>query len=405
MIGHLVNPGQSVVAASLAMAALVLCVGPARASPLNSANPPNLYAFTIEIGDSQTTANSVLFDGQYIWVGVEGKGGGALEKLTQTGVELSTTPVGFAPIEMTYDGARVWVTNYTSSTVSIVDQNGVVVRTIFLPTGAHPEGIFFDGKYVWVANNGLGVNSVSKFDAGSMAFVATYPVGLAPDGIAFDGTYIWVTNSFSDNVMKLDRETGEILRTYPTGVYPLSIIFDGKDIWVGNGDFAYPDLPPLSTASLTKLRPAGGVLLGTFAAGNAVRGLAHDGTSIWACNSDDNSFTRVRSSDGASMGTYPAGKAPRGIAFDGVRMWISNSGENTLTVVSPRSDPLVITPAVAVDPAFGIFTPAVEITPRLLAPLVSTGAEAASDITAIQPRVAPAVAALAGIVDALLDNN
>ena len=399
MIGRPGNPGHSVVAASLAIAGLMLANGTA------FAGPSNLYAFTIEVGDSHTTANSVLFDGESIWVAVEDNGRGALKKMTQTGVELSATLVGVAPIEMTYDGARVWVTNYTSSTVSIVDQNGVLVHTIFLPAGTHPEGIFFDGKYIWVANNGVGENTVSKFDPGSFALVANYPVGLAPDGLAFDGTYIWVTNSLSDNVMKLNRESGEILRTYPTGEYPLSIIFDGKDMWVGNSDVADPDAPPLATASLTKLRAAGGVFLGTFAAGNAVRGLAYDGTSIWACNSADDSFTRIRASDGAQMGTYPAGKAPRGIAFDGVHMWIANSGDNTLTVVSPKSDPIVVTPAVAVLPAFGIYTPAVELMPRLLAPLVRTSPGSAADVTAVKPRVPPSVAALGGILDAVLDND
>jgi len=86
-------------------------------------------------------------------------------------------------------------------------------------------------------------------------------------------------------------------------------------------------------------------------------------------------------------------------------MWIANSGENTLTVVSPRFDPIVVTPSVAIDPAFGIFIPADEITPRLVAPLASTNPEAASNIKSIQPRVAPSVAALGGILDALLDNN
>jgi YVTN family beta-propeller protein len=399
MMKRLGRRGRNVVAVSVAMAALVLGIGPA------SAGPPNLYAFTIKIGDPDTTANAVLFDGESIWVAVQEKGGGALEKLAQTGVVLSTTPVGAGPIEMTYDGARVWVSNYTSSTLTIVDQNGVLVRTIFLPFGAHPEGIFFDGKYVWVANNGVGENTVSKFDVASETLIANYPVGLAPDGIAFDGTYVWVTNSYSNNVMKLDRETGKILRAYPTGVYPLSIIFDGKDMWVGNGDTANSDAPPLSTASLTKLRAAGGVFLGTFAAGDAVRGLAYDGTAIWACNSADNSFTLVNASNGAPMGSYPAGKAPRGIAYDGVNMWIANSGENTLTVVSARSDPMVVTPARAVSPGFGIYTQVVERIPVVLAPLGASSTKFGSNVTAVQPRVTPGVAALGGILDALLDDN
>jgi YVTN family beta-propeller protein len=386
--------------------AAMLAVWPAAQTQAAAMDPSStFYSYTLSFGDSLTTANAVLFDGHSMWVALERLGVGSLEKITASGQVLSVTKVGIAPIEMTYDGANVWVTNYDSSSISVVDSQGSLIKTIYLEPIAHPEGILYDGKYVWTANNGPGANTVSKFDAASMAFIANYPVGILPDGLAFDGTYIWVTNSYSNNVMKLDRESGAILRTYPTGEYPLSIIFDGEAMWIGNSDAADADSPPLSTASLTKLRDNGGVFLGTFAAGNKVRGLASDGTSIWTCNSLDNTFTRIRISDGAQLGTYPAGKSPRDIAFDGVRMWISNSGDNTLTVVSPRSDAIVVTPAVPIYPAFGIYAPAVEITPRLLAPLVRTKAEVAAAITTIQPRVAPSVAALGGILDAFLDDN
>jgi YVTN family beta-propeller protein len=383
---------RSVVAAMLAVGVIAMTAGVAAAAT------PNLYAFTFAVTDAKSTANDVLFDGQNMWVAVEVKGHGVLEKITDTGAVISATEIGVAPIEMAYDGAKVWVTNYTSSTLSIVDQQGVLVHTIFLPLAAHPEGIFFDGKYIWVANNGVGQNSVSKFDPESMRLIASYPVGLAPDAFAFDGTSIWVTNSYSDNVMKLDRETGEIIRTFPTGEYPLSIVFDGKDMWIGNGDVANPNEPPLATASLTELRVAGGVNLGTFASGNAVRGLVYDGTSIWACNDGDNTVTRIRVSDGARLGTYPTGIAPRGIAFDGVRIWISNTGQNTVTVVTPQPDALVIRPSI------GFYIPAITLTPRLLSPVVSGVEASAPDTLSITPRVSPAIAALGGILDALLDN-
>jgi DNA-binding beta-propeller fold protein YncE len=405
---------KRVAVATSAVLAVVLTIGGTaqgqeQESAVNPSSP--LYTYTLSIGDSLTTANAVMFDGHSTWVATERLGIGSLEKITASGQVLSVTQIGTAPIEMTFDGANVWVTNYDSSSLSIVDSQGELIKTIFLEPTAHPEGILYDGKYIWIANNGAGVNSVSKFDAASMALVANYPVGLLPDGLAFDGTYIWVTNSYSDNVMKLDRESGAIVRTYATGIYPLSILFDGKAMWIGNGDVAEPGSPPLSTASLTKLRANGGVFLGTFAAGNKVRGLASDGASIWTCNGFDNTFTRIRISDGAQLGTYPAGTSPRDIAFDGVRMWISDSGANTLTVVSPQSAPVVVTPAVAVELAFGIYThtPAVEITPERLLPVAGAYESASGEfepaVTSIKPRVAPAVAALGGILDGLLDNN
>jgi len=400
---------KRVVEAARAVLAVVLTVGgTAQGQEQESAmdSSSTLYAYTLSIGDSLTTANAVMFDGQSMWVATERLGIGSLEKITASGQVLSVTTVGTAPVEMTYDGANVWVTNYDSSTLSIVDSQGELINTIVLEPTAHPEGILYDGKYIWIANNGAGENSVSKFDAASMASIANYPVGLLPDGLAFDGTYIWVTNSYSDNVMKLDRESGAILRTYATGIYPLSILFDGKAMWIGNGDVAQPGSPPLSTASLTKLRANGGVFLGTFAAGNKVRGLASDGTSIWTCNGFDNTFTRIRISDGAQLGTYPAGKSPRDIAFDGVRMWISDSGDNTLTVVSHQSGRVVVTPAVAVAPGFGIYIRAIEITPQRLLPVAGAFEPAFEpSVNSITPRVSPSVAALGGILDGLLDNN
>jgi DNA-binding beta-propeller fold protein YncE len=362
-----------------------------------SATPP-LYSYTFSVGDSQSTANGVLFDGKYIWVAYEGHGAGYLQKLNETGQVLSTTEVGTLPVELAYDGANVWVSNYDSSSISIVNGQGELIKTIFLPVIAHPEGILFDGKYVWTANNGLGANNISKFDAASMALIANYAVGYAPDGVAFDGTYIWVTNSNSNNVVKLNRDTGEILRTYPTGDFPLSIIFDGKDMWIGNGAVEGGDLAPLAAGSLTELRAYGGINLGTFVVGNAVRGLAFDGTSIWACNALSNTITRIRVADGANLGTYPVGAGPRAIAFDGVRMWIANSGGNTLTIVTPSPKPVVLSPAV------GYYIPEVAITPMPLKPITADGSASATP-AAITPRVAPSVAAVNGILDLLLENN
>jgi DNA-binding beta-propeller fold protein YncE len=382
-----------------ALASTILMFGAIASTPGSAFGAtPRLYSYTFSVGDSQSTVNAVLFDGKYIWAAYEGRGAGYLQKLNVTGQVLSTTSVGKLPIELTYDGANVWVTNYDSSSISIVNGEGELIKTIFLPVIAHPEGILFDGKYVWTANNGLGANNVSKFDAASMTLIANYTTGNNPDGVAFDGTYIWVTNSNSNNVVKLNRSTGEILRTYPTGNFPLSIIFDGKDMWIGNGAVESGDLAPLAAGSLTELRAYGGVNLGAFAVGNAVRGLLYDGTSIWACNSLSNTFSIIRVADGANLGTYPVGVAPRDIAFDGVRMWIANSGENTLTIVTPSPEPVVLSPAV------GYYIPEVAIVPMPLKPIEAAGAALATP-AALKPRVAPSVAALSGILDALLDNN
>jgi len=333
--------------AALSLGSLLLGSG-----PVLGATGDTLYGTAISVGDAASAnVNSIVFDGRNIWVGVEDSSGGWVKKLGASGAIISSTQVGIAPLQMVYDGARIWVTDYASSDITILGADGGVVKTIQLAPSANPEGILFDGKYIWVANNGVGANSVSKYDSTTMTLIREYIVGLDPDGLAFDGTYIWVTNSYGNNVVKLNRDTGEILRTYPTGVFPLSVVFDGTNMWIAIGadaDFG----PPINvTGSVMKLRANGGINLGTFPVGSVVRGLAYDGTSIWICNSHDNTFTRLRATDGARLGTYPAGGAPRSMAFDGKHMWIANSGDNTVSVITSSPDDPSFLPLVPIQTA------------------------------------------------------
>ncbi len=110
----------------------------------------------------------------------------------------------------------------------------------------------FDGRYIWVANNGVGANSVSKFDARRQTLVATYSVGRNPDGVAFDGTFIWVTNSYNNNVWKINRNTGAYIDDFATGIFPLSIIYDGANMWIGNGNGGSAGATESDVGSLTK---------------------------------------------------------------------------------------------------------------------------------------------------------
>lgn len=295
--------------------------------------------YTLHVGNSPASlASSVLFDGQFIWTTVKNPNGGVLLKIDLIGSIVSSTDIAGSPIELAYDGANVWVTDYASSSVTIVNQSGKVLKTIQLPSSANPEGILFDGKYVWVANNGVGANSVSKFDPRSQTLLATYSVGQNPDGVAFDGTFIWVTNSYNNNVWKLNRETGAYIDGFATGIFPLSIVYDGANMWIGNGNGGGAGATDVDVGSLTKIRAADGVALGSYVTGYRVRGLVYDGSSIWVCNADDNTVSRLQAANVALLGTFATGKNPRAVAFDGTKIWIANSGENSLTIIGPATN-------------------------------------------------------------------
>ena len=172
--------------------------------------------YSLAVGDSQQSdVNGVMFDGTYIWAAIQNPDGGVLEKLTTSGSVVSTTGVGKIPDLMVYDGAKAWVTDYTSGADSAASSSGQLLATVAIPgLPSNPEGMVFDGRYVWVANDS-GANSVTKINATNATIVGTYTVGRAPDALAFDGKHIWVANSNSAQVGSSTR-----LARWSTGIRP-----------------------------------------------------------------------------------------------------------------------------------------------------------------------------------------
>ena len=107
--------------------------------------------------------------------------------------------VGTEPYGIAFDGANIWVTNYSSNNVSkLRASDGAVLGSFAVSSG--PTAIAFDGANIWVANPGS--NNVSKLRASDGAVLGTYEVGAGPYGIAFDGAKIWVTNDTANSVSR-----------------------------------------------------------------------------------------------------------------------------------------------------------------------------------------------------------
>jgi YVTN family beta-propeller protein len=319
---------------------------------------------TVNVGDpanwppATTTADAVLFAAGSIWAAVQevndaiGRAQGVVQQLDLEGSVLTTTLVGQAPIKMAYANGNIWVTNYSTSTVSVVStQPGAPqVATITL-RGPNPEGIMFDGAYIWIAINGVAnsgypnANSVCRISVDPPFTQNYYPVGNNPDGCAFDGSYVWVTSCYSNDVWVLDRTTGEQVAAIQTGPYPLEIVYDGANMWVGNGSnigtATGACTNTLGIGQVSKIQASTGRVLGSFSVPGqtnedaGIRGMLYQENSIWTCNGCLNTVTRFDASSGAVLATYPTGANPRAITFDGVNMWVANSGTNTLTAFNP----------------------------------------------------------------------
>ena len=132
---------------------------------------------------------------------------------------LATVPVGTDPwgAAVSPNGQYVWVTNYGSGTVSVINTATYsVVATIIV--GSNPTGLALspNSAYLYVANSGS--NSVSVITTSNNQVVATILVGSSPYGIAVapTGDYIYVANHGSGTVLVINAATLSLVNTVVT---------------------------------------------------------------------------------------------------------------------------------------------------------------------------------------------
>jgi len=324
-----------------------------------------------------SSPDGVAFDGANIWV--VNLGSTTVSKLrTSDGtcagvanppgssVTACSFAVGSAPLGVAFDGANLWVTNQSSTTVTklrasdgtcngVANPPGSSVTACSFAVGSYPMGVAFDGANIWVANAGSA--TVTKLRASDGATLGTFAVGSYPYGVAFDGANIWVTNQSSTTVSKLRASDGTCAGvanppgssvtacSFAVGTGPRGVAFDGANIWVTNG----------SSNTVTTLRASDGTCNGvanppgssvtacSFAVGSNPMGVAFDGANIWVVNYDSGTVTTLRASDGTCNGvanppgssvtacSFAVGNSPRGVAFDGANIWVTNQGSTTVS--------------------------------------------------------------------------
>jgi YVTN family beta-propeller protein len=136
-------------------------------------------------------------------------------------------------------GTRVYVTNQSSNTVSVIDAATNTV-TATVAVGATPQGIAFNpsGTRAYVTN--FSTQDVSVIDTAINTVTATVAVGARPLGVAVNptGTRVYVANRFSNNVSVIDAATNAVSATVGIGANPYAF-----------GQFIVPAAPtPVATA-------------------------------------------------------------------------------------------------------------------------------------------------------------
>jgi len=137
--------------------------------------------------------------------------------------------VGTNPLEVEYDGSRIWVANNADDTVTVLDaSDGSLVATVTV--GDQPTRVLFDGASVWVLN--AGDATITKIDAASQAVAGTFSTGAAPSDISFDGSKIWIANTADYSITLLSATDGSPIGTLSLLGAPYHLQFDGVGTWI-----------------------------------------------------------------------------------------------------------------------------------------------------------------------------
>ncbi len=194
----------------------------------------------------------------------------------------STSPT----VQHTFAQAGIYYVMLTARDGAGTLQSTTFVQLVHYPLTARAPAIStnvaFDDRptsidRVWVVNQDH--NSVSAFNAGTNAKLATIVVGTAPRAVAVraDGE-VWVTNKSSSSISVVDSASLAVTRTIalPFASQPFGIVADPT------GDAMYVALEALGR--VLKLDAATGAVLGSVDVGPNVRHLSisGDGTRIYA---------------------------------------------------------------------------------------------------------------------------
>ncbi|MDQ1482613.1 MAG: hypothetical protein QOF35_689 [Actinomycetota bacterium] len=149
-------------------------------------------------------------------------------------------PVGAVPkyVAVTPDDSKVLVSNWCSSTMSVVNVKAAKLVATIPIGGSHPRGIAVtpDSRTAFVAV--MGNQRIDKVDLISkkVSFFAYTGNGPRHLVISPDGRYLYVTNNSSGTVSKVSAANGRVLITVHTGSQPrsMAISSDGLAVYVVN---------------------------------------------------------------------------------------------------------------------------------------------------------------------------
>jgi YVTN family beta-propeller protein len=232
------------------------------------------------------------------------------------------------------DDRRMAVTCEANRAVIVVDaETGKIERAI--PTEqnvSHMIAVTPDGARAFVANIGSG--SVTVLDLAEGKRLRSVPTGKGAEGVDVtpDGREVWVTNRAADAISVIDAETLTVVAEVPCASFPIriAILPDGGKALVTNarsGDVAVIDVKARKEVARVKMEidpkaPEDRLFGGTFGKSPVPIGVlvAPEGKHAFVANANADLIAVVDLTTNTVTGTLKAGREPDGMAWSPLKV-------------------------------------------------------------------------------------
>ncbi|MEU6973947.1 IPT/TIG domain-containing protein [Kitasatospora aureofaciens] len=265
-------------------------------------------------------------------------------------------PVGHAPIvaAITPDGRHVYVTNFDSSSVSVIDTTTrSVIATIDVSSGPWGVAVAPDGLRAYVA--GFGSDAVAVIDTTTNRVAASVPGLDKPLGLTVspDGSRLYVASQGGNRVDVISTATNTLITSVPVGTGPRNVAVtpDGTQLYVT--EEGANAVTVIDTVTLTVIATLSGFVF--------PRGVAPspDGQRVYVTEYGGNRLDVIDTATHTVVHTVTGLSIPFGVAVshDGLLAYVACDGDDSVSTIDLVRNEIIDTVPGFHAPSWLVVTP------------------------------------------------
>ncbi|MCF3172471.1 IPT/TIG domain-containing protein [Streptomyces sioyaensis] len=265
-------------------------------------------------------------------------------------------PVGHAPIvaACTPDGRHVYVTNFGSSSVSVIDTTTrSVITTIGVTSGPWGVSVAPDGLRAYVAC--FGNDSVAVIDTATRTVTASIPGLNSPLGLTVspDGSRLYVASQGGNRVDVISTATETVIASVPVGIGPRNVAItpDGTEVYVTEEGANVVEV--IDTATHTVIATLTGFLFPRMVT------VSPDGQRVYVTEYGGNKLDVIDTATHTVVDTVTGLPIPFGVAVshDGLLAYVARDGDDSVSAVDLIRNEIIDTVSGFHAPSWLVVTP------------------------------------------------